>query len=122
MNADELTTENNAAKFTYTALTKGEDKIDITSANASSQITLNVNGDVTFDVIYVDSTKGLDSNDGKTRQNAVKTIEHAVEIAKSKIIILAGEYTVNSMLNISKDLDISGDGNVLVKNNAKTTY
>ena len=68
--------------------------------------------------IYV-STAGSDSNDGLSEANAVATINHAVDIADGKIVILAGEYTVTSILNINKDLEITGQGDVTIKSNSK---
>ncbi len=72
-------------------------------------------------VIYV-STLGNDSYDGSSEDNAVATIEHAVDIANGKIIILPGEYQVNSLLNITKDLDIAGEGDVLIRDNVEYSF
>jgi len=116
---DELTTSNGIAKFVYTATAAGEDTINITSTDANVQIPVTVSSEES--IIYVDGENGVNTNDGKTRENAVKTIEHAVEIADGKIIVLAGEYTVTSTLNITKDLEIIGEGDVSVKSDAKYT-
>lgn len=113
---DDVTTSNGIAKFTYTATAAGEDTINITSTDAIVQIPLTVESEKS--VIYVDGANGANTNDGKTRETAVKTIEKAVEIADGKIIILAGEYTVNSLLNITKDLQIIGESDVTVKSNS----
>ena len=118
MDNAKATTSNGIAKFVYVADTPGEDIIYITSANAFKEIPLTVNGTVDSIIIYVDANNGLDTNDGKTKESAVKTIEKAVEIANGKIIILAGEYTVNSLLNITKDLEIIAEGDVVVKSNS----
>ncbi|WP_458455318.1 Ig-like domain repeat protein [Methanobrevibacter sp.] len=72
----------------------------------------------TGDVIYV-STTGNDDNDGHSQATAVKTIEKAVSIADGKIIISSGVYTVNSLLDIDKDLDIIGEGSVTIRSNAR---
>ena len=68
------------------------------------------------DVIYV-STTGSDANDGKSQSTAVATLKHAVEIADGKIIMLSGQYTVTNFLNITKDLEIVGHGDVTIRSN-----
>jgi hypothetical protein len=120
LDAYQKTTSSNVAKFTYTAVNAGEDTITVNSANVTVPIVINVNG-ADEEIIYVDGTNGADTNDGKTRETAVKTIEHAVEIADGKIVILPGQYTVTSLLNITKDLDIAGEGDVTIRSNVVQT-
>lgn len=68
--------------------------------------------------IYV-STTGSDDNDGLTKDTAVASLKHAIEIAQEgKIIVLAGEYTIDATLAISKDLDITGQGEVVIDGNS----
>ena len=62
------------------------------------------------DIIYVDYVNGDDSNSGKTLEDPVKTIEHALAIVKEKgNIVLAN----NTLYKVSKDA-ISIDKNVNV--------
>lgn len=120
LNCSEDRTDDNLVKFLYAAIKPGEDTITISSSKASIEIPITVEGSFES-IIYVDGTAGVNTNDGKTRETAVQTIEKAVEIAEGKIIILPGEYTVNSVLNITKDLEIIGEGEVIVKSNVAQT-
>ncbi|MDO5832346.1 MAG: hypothetical protein Q4Q14_05845, partial [Methanobrevibacter sp.] len=120
LDANEVTTVDGIAKFVYTADEAGEYAIRVASGDAVVEIPITVE-EAADEIVYVDGANGLDTNDGKTRETAVKTIEHAVEIANGKIIILTGEYTVGSLLNITKDLDIAGEGDVTVKSNVAQT-
>ncbi|MBQ6511315.1 Ig-like domain repeat protein, partial [Methanobrevibacter sp.] len=64
------------------------------------------------------SVDGSDDNSGAA-DAPVATIAHAIEIAENgKIVILAGEYTINATLVINKDLDIAGEGNVVIDGNS----
>ena len=111
-----VTTENNVATFVYTATVAGEDTITITSTNAVNTTEITVNGPVVIDVVYV-SVDGDDSNMG-SEDAPVATIAHAIEIAENgKIVIMAGEYTIDSTLLINKDLDITGEGDVVINGN-----
>ncbi|WP_405265224.1 Ig-like domain repeat protein [Methanobrevibacter sp.] len=82
---------------------------------------LNDGGDepVAEGTIYV-STAGDDANDGLSKDTAVKSIAKAIEIAESgKIIVLAGTYTIDATLTVAKDLDITGQGDVVIDGNSK---
>ena len=118
MDKDKVTTEDNLATFVYTATVAGEDTITIASTNAINTTVINVAEPVVVpDVIYV-SVDGSDDNSGAA-DAPVATIAHAIEIAENgKIVILAGEYTINATLVINKDLDIAGEGNVVIDGNS----
>ena len=120
LNSTEDVTKDNVVKFIYTAVNPGDDTVTVSSSKASIEIPITVEG-AAESVTYVDGANGADANNGKTRETAVKTIEKAVEIADGKIIVLTGEYTVNTLLNITRDLEIIGEGDVTVNSNAKTT-
>ena len=82
---------------------------------------LNDGGDepVAEGTIYV-STAGDDANDGLSKDTAVKSIAKAIEIAENgKIIVLAGTYTIDATLTVAKDLDITGQGDVVIDGNSK---
>ena len=82
---------------------------------------LNDGGDepVAEGTIFV-STAGNDANDGLSKDTAVKSIAKAIEIAENgKIIVLAGTYTIDATLTVAKDLDITGQGDVVIDGNSK---
>ncbi|WP_405315649.1 right-handed parallel beta-helix repeat-containing protein, partial [Methanobrevibacter sp.] len=82
---------------------------------------LNDGGDepVAEGTIFV-STAGNDANDGLSKDTAVKSIARAIEIAENgKIIVLAGTYTIDATLTVAKDLDITGQGDVVIDGNSK---
>lgn len=69
-----------------------------------------------MDTVYV-SADGDDSNEG-SKLSPVKTIAKAIELAVAgKIVILQGNYIENNIL-INKDLNITGEGNVVIDGNA----
>ena len=64
--------------------------------------------------IYVSSI-GDDSKDGSTKDNAVQSIKHAVELAQTgtgKIYVIAGAYTVSEKLTSTKALDIECESGI----------
>ena len=78
---------------------------------------------IVLDIIYV-AMNGSDSNNGSI-EAPVASLEHAVEIAqKGKIIVLEGEYTTADLGIISSDLNITGEGNVVIdaKNKNRLLY
>ncbi|WP_406535240.1 beta strand repeat-containing protein, partial [Methanobrevibacter sp.] len=117
------TTSSNIAQFTYTAQSADEDTITITSANAAVPITVNGNEEE-GSIIYVDATNGLDTNNGKTRQTAVKTIAHALEIASGQIVLLEGTHVTDYLGSIYEDLNITGEGRAIIdaQNNNRVLY
>lgn len=109
------TTENGVANFVYTATTAGEDTITIASTNAVNVTEITVNGPV-VDVIYV-AVDGDDSNNG-SQEAPVATIAKAIEMAENgKIVILEGTYTIGATLVTDKDMDIRGEGAVIIDGN-----
>ena len=59
---------------------------------------------------YVNPTTGNDSNDGKTRTTAFKTIQKAVDSVngdKNLIILLSGVYEINEPVNITKNCTLT---------------
>ncbi|MBP3791637.1 MAG: right-handed parallel beta-helix repeat-containing protein [Methanobrevibacter sp.] len=116
LNKDKATTENNVAKFVFTATDGGVNNVTITSSDAVNTTALNVKEPIVLEVIYV-SMSGDDNNIG-SRDAPVATIKHAMEIAeKGKIVILNGNYVITETLVVNKDLDISGQGTVVINGN-----
>ena len=116
MDAQQATTENNVAKFVYTAIEGCEDSVTITSSNAVNVTPISVKVPVVLEVIYV-SMSGDDNNDG-ARDTPVATLKHAIEIAeRGKIVIMNGDYTITETLIVDKDLDIAGMGTVTINGN-----
>ena len=76
-------------------------------------------GPVVVTPIYV-ATNGSDDNDGLSPEAAVATIQKAVELANGKIILLNGTYALSNNINIDKNLEIAGDGDVTINTNSKT--
>ncbi|WP_458404671.1 beta strand repeat-containing protein, partial [Methanobrevibacter sp.] len=71
------------------------------------------------EIIYVDATGGLDTNDGD-EAHPVQSIAKAIEIAqKGKIVILEGTYTIDNTLTVNNDLDVTGEGSVIIDGNSK---
>lgn len=116
MDVQHAITENNVAKFVYTAVEGGEDSVTITSSNAVNVTSISVKVPVVLEVIYV-SMSGDDNNDG-SREAPVATLKHAIEIAeRGKIVIMNGDYTITETLVVDKDLDITGMGTVTINGN-----
>ena len=91
----------------------GENIVCATLDNQKANITI-VTKDL--DTVYV-SADGDDSNEG-SKLSPVKTIAKAIELAVAgKIVILQGNYIENNIL-INKDLNITGEGNVVIDGNA----
>ncbi|MBE6496082.1 MAG: hypothetical protein E7Z78_06505 [Methanobrevibacter thaueri] len=117
LDKDKATTENNVAKFIFTATDGGVNNVTITSTDAVNTTAVTVEEPIVLEVIYVSMT-GDDSNIG-SRDAPVATIKHAMEIAeKGKIVILNGNYVITETLVVNKDLDISGQGNVVIDGNS----
>ena len=121
VDAQTITTQNNVAKFTYTAREGGEDTVTVTSSNAVNTTTVNVKVPIVLEVVYVSET-GSDDNNG-TRSSPVATLEHAIEIAqRGKIVILPGQYTIAQTINLEKDMDIKGEGTVIINGNKTKVF
>ena len=117
LDKDKTTTENNVAKFIFTATDGGVNNVTITSTDAVNTTAVTVEEPIVLEVIYVSMT-GDDNNIG-SRDAPVATIKHAMEIAeKGKIVILNGNYVITETLVVNKDLDISGQGNVVIDGNS----
>ena len=115
---DVVTTENNVATLVYTADIGGEEEINIISSNAVDTTLINITEPVILEVVYV-GPNGDDSNAGYYDE-PVATIAHAIEIAeRGKIVIFEGTYILNETLVINKDLDIRGEGTVIIDGNLK---
>lgn len=68
---------------------------------------------------YYVSPTGSDSNDGKTRSNAFKTIQKAVNAVngdKNLIAILTGSYEITNPIVLNQSCTIMGCGSVLIEN------
>ncbi|MBQ8018390.1 MAG: right-handed parallel beta-helix repeat-containing protein [Methanobrevibacter sp.] len=115
-NLNEIATiKNNKATVKYTV--NSDDEATITSESESVKLPLKLYE--APDVIYVDWENGINTNDGD-EAHPVKTIDRAIELAqKGKIVILAGTYTIDNTLEITKDLDITGEGTVIIDGNNK---
>ena len=104
--------EKGLAKIDY-VVKDGENIVCATLDNQKANITI-VTKDL--DTVYV-SADGDDSNEG-SKLSPVKTIAKAIELAVAgKIVILQGNYIENNIL-INKDLNITGEGNVVIDGNA----
>ena len=115
----EAITENNQASFVYTAVAGGEDTVNIASSSATVPIAIVVNVPVPPHDVYV-SKDGNDENDG-AEETPVATIAKAIEIASSDagtgvIYIKEGTYTETGFA-VSKDMIITGIGNVIIDAN-----
>ena len=68
--------------------------------------------------IFVSQSLGSDDYDGLSRENPVKTIKKALQLAKDckNILLLDGEFNENE-LNIDYDLTIKSEGNATLINN-----
>ena len=105
------TVKDKKAEVTYTVV-EADKKITVSSDNA--QETLSIHR--ILDTIYV-SEDGDNDNDGD-RNAPVKTLEKAVELAvKGKIVILPGTYKTGDLGIISHDLNITGEGKVIIDAN-----
>ena len=109
------TVKNNKASVKYTV--NADDEATVTSG--SEQIVVPLKLYDPPEVIYVDALNGADTNDGD-EAHPVQSIAKAIELAiKGKIIILEGTYTIDSTLIVNNDLDIKGQGNVIIDGNSK---
>lgn len=71
------------------------------------------------------STTGSDSNDGKTRATAFRTLQKAcnsLQSDNSMIGVLSGEYTITNRVNVSHSCLIMGCGNVIIENTVEPFY
>ena len=115
-------TKDNICEFNYNAVNTGVDTINITSANAIVTITVDVMPPYEG-IIYV-STDGDDANEGSV-EYPVKSLERAIRINKmGQIIILPGTYKTGYLGIIDTDLNISGEGKVIIDadNNNRILY
>ena len=121
LSSENVLIENGIATVTYTNDVAGTDTLHISIGGyeiGTIDIT-SVVPEIPSGVIYV-STTGNDANNGLSEANAVASLNHAIDIANvGQIIILPGEYTVTSLLNVTKDLNITGEGDVLIKSNSQ---
>ena len=100
--------ENGLAKLDY-VVKSGENIVYSILDNQKANITIVAKE---LDIIYV-SENGDDSNEG-SELSPVKTIAVAIKLTTTgKIIILPGKYMENN-LNIDKNLNITGRGNVII--------
>ena len=116
----EAITENGQASFVYTAVAGGEDTVNIASSGATVPVAIAVNIPVPPHDVYV-SKDGNDENDG-SEDAPVATIAKAIELANEntgKIFINEGTYTETNF-TVSKDLTITGIGNVVIDANNVT--
>lgn len=102
------TTSDKRTNVTYT-VGKNDKNISVSSSKAQEILKVHY----VLDIIYV-SPKGDDGNDGDLN-TPVKTIAKAIELAeKGQIIILNGTYKTPDLGIISKDLNITGQGKVII--------
>ena len=112
---ENLTVKNNQVSVKYTV--NADDEATVISGSESIIIPLALYD--APEIIYVNATGGLDTNDGD-EAHPVQSIAKAIELAvKGKIIILEGTYTIDNTLTINSDLDITGEGTVIVDGNSK---
>ena len=104
-----LTISNNKNTVTCTA----NNDNTITVSSGSTTITLPVKIYVAPEIMYV-ATNGNDENDGD-EAHPLKTIGQAIALAQhGKIVVKAGTYAIDATLVVDKDLEITGQGNVIV--------
>lgn len=103
-----------SGKASQTALSGSEEQITVTGGTFSTNVeeyvydglTLVPNGDGTFTVdrkasVYVNGINGNDSDSGEASANAVKTLEHALNlVADDGVIYICGQVTVDSALTV----------------------
>ena len=113
---------NGVGTTTYTPALMGEGTITANIYAPLETITLNVAPEA--GTVFVNSTGGLDTNDGGSWDSAVKTLSHALDIVgEGKTIYMAdGTYSLDGAtvdgLAINKDLSIVGMGeNVVIDAN-----
>lgn len=112
---ENVSIKNNQASVKYTV--NADDEVTVTSGSESIKIPLKLYD--APEIIYVNATGGLDTNDGD-EAHPVQSIAKAIELAvKGKIILLEGTHTIDNTLTVSKDLDIKGEGTVIVDGNSK---
>ena len=115
-------TKDNVCEFNYTAVSTGVDTINITSANTVVPIAVDVMPPYEG-IVYV-STDGDDANEGSA-EYPVKSLERAIRINKmGQIIILQGTYKTGYLGIIDTDLNITGEGRVIIDadNNNRILY
>ena len=114
------TTVNGKASVTYTVDAKDK-QIIITSGDAKVVLRL---ADEVEPVIYVDANNGDDNNNG-SRATPVKTLEAALLLADNgQIVLLEGVHKVGNLGSIYSDLNITGEGKVIIdaQNNNRILY
>lgn len=110
-----ISVKSNQASVKYTV--NADDEATVTSGNESVKVPLKLYDPP--EIIYVDGQNGADTNDGD-EVHPVKTISKAIELAKKgKIIILEGTYTIDNTLTVNDNLDITGQGDVIIDGNSK---
>ncbi|MBR4448363.1 Ig-like domain repeat protein [Methanobrevibacter sp.] len=115
------TVSNDNAGVTVKGTVGETDKDVLVSINGIPQFRVAL-GEI-LDVIYV-SPQGKDTNDGSL-ETPVATIARALELAKKgQIVVLEGTYKVNDLGTISSDLNITGNGTVIIdaQNNNRVLY
>ena len=113
LDQSEIATVDNQAIFTYSANVAGEDTVTFSNANIAIPVTFNVSLDP-IGVIFV--AKNGTATGAGTSDDPVDTIARAIELANEangKIYIMEGTYTETGF-NITKDLVITGLGNVVI--------
>ncbi len=117
-------TNGQAVQMLEVPAASGEKEIVITGGTFSSDIKEYIykglqaedNGDGTYTVkklenVYVNGISGSDDNSGADAQNAVKTLEHAMNLVSDDgVIYICGTVTVNSSLNIENVTIERADG------------
>lgn len=127
-----------------TALSGSADQIIVTGGTFSSDVNtyvyegLNITQDdngnyivTRLETVYINGSRGNDSNTGADSANAVKTLEHALElVADGGTIYVCGQVSVNSSLTVSgvtikradgytgKLINVAGAGTELTISNA----
>lgn len=103
-----------SGEASQTALSGSEEQITVTGGTFSTNVeeyvydglTSEPNGDGTFTVarmeeVWLNGTSGDDTNTGADQDNAVKTLEHALNlVADDGVIYICGQVTVDSALTV----------------------
>ncbi|WP_409200530.1 right-handed parallel beta-helix repeat-containing protein [Methanobrevibacter sp. DSM 116169] len=120
LNASSTGTENGIAKISFTPSKNNENILTAVSGNQSLKISVMVSSPV--GIVYV-SKSGNDGNNGSIN-SPVATIKKAIELASmgsGQIIIKEGTY-LESALEIRNNLNITGQGNVIIDANGGRAF
>jgi hypothetical protein len=90
-----------------------------TSEGPEQTFTIHLSGKGTDNTVYVSATMGDDTHDGTSKAQAVKTVQHALALAKvvksDAVLLLAGEYPEQLLVDFS--IGLAGEGDFINDDN-----